>query len=1083
MESSETLTFNALVGHVDIDRDAVAVVDEHRTWTYGELDTTVDEVAAAVGQVASDEVVAVVAPRTAAAVVGVLAAARVGAAFLAIDPTLPMTRITELVNHSGARLVLMAADVESEMPSGVRRLFLPDEPSRRSDRHQRRAERSDDRLAYLVYTSGTTGKPKGVAVRHAGLRVIAAEQRRVLGTSPDARVYQMANVSFDAFVFELLMAFEVGATLVLPGEFGVYPGAGLAQRLREQRVTHIVATPTALSALPSADLPDLRVVCSVGERCTSAISERWARGRRLLNLYGPAEATIWSTWTELTGDTPPAAIGRPIRGVGVLVLDEAHQAAVRHGDTGELCIVGPTVALGYHRQPEQTASRFQPMPAGLTSSVITDGPQDLSASGNPPVMYMTGDRVRLDEDGTLRFVGRLDDQVKINGVRLEPAESQHALIALPGVADALVVAVPAADGALTLAAAYTGSAVPSRVSAHLRARLPRWAVPTQVVRLDEMPMTSNGKLDVGAVRARLTSPTTAAGRSAAVGDGPVLTDRLDGAGNLDEVSELIIRETREALQAPELRLEDNFFEAGGHSMLAVRLADRIGAVLGTFLDLDALLTAKTMGEWAGTVRSALAATDGDIPATSQTTTATRADGDRSRATNETPVAVVQTEILVAEQYLLGSAAYVAAWCERVDGPFDPDRFAAALRATAQRHELLRTRYRMTAHGAVPIVDAEAAVPDERIAVTGSDLRQAVSRVEQACARPYDLAEEQPVRLHVVRVDDAGTGDPAHRRHLVTIMIHHVACDAAGIHLVLEEVWRRYHADSPLDPAAPPPYTNFAAWQQTFLSGPVAEEQRTWWRKTLTGYGPLRIRPAETRQAVDAARHRQGRRQPFELGQDVARAVDAVCRRLRVGTFAVLSGAYAAAMQDYTTDVDCVIGTPCTVRREPFLETVGLFVNTVPLPLRLPEKGSLTAWLQDWAAKCSAAFARRDLPLPEISKVWRADGRPSVLFALDYTRMDQARIAGRVHLDPGPVKNELLLTINRGGETWTGELVYDQSVILDDEAANILETFVEALETICELCTADELTADVEVLRRARPAPVVTAAEFDFGGET
>jgi amino acid adenylation domain-containing protein len=1052
----QALTFTAPAGSVEVDPGAAALVDGGRVWTYQEVDTTVERLVTALTDVHPGEIVAVVAPRTAAGVIGVLAVTRVGAAFLALDPALPPARTAELITHSGARAVLAAREAGPALPRETRRLDLPVEPAYGVPGRGACQARGDDDVAYLVYTSGSTGAPKGVVVGYGGLRIVAAEQRRILGLGPDARVYQMANVSFDAYVFELLMAFQSGGALVLPGEHGAYPGSGLVRRLREQRVTHLVATPTALAALPPAELPDLRVVCSVGERCTTAVRDRWSAGRRLLNLYGPAEATIWSTWTELTSDIDPATIGRPIRGAGVLVLDERREP-VAAGAVGELCVVGPTVALGYHHLPELTAERFQAVPAPLARSIVADGPDRPSGEA---AMYLTGDRVRLRENGTLAFLGRFDEQVKINGIRLDPGECQDVLAGLPGVTDAVVVAVPVGDDAVTLAAAYTGDPPPTSVSAGLRARLPRWTVPTRVVRLDAMPATGNGKLDLPAVRDLLIAAGDQAGPATSPGqEGETETVR-------DPLAQLVLRETRTALGAPSLRLSDNFFDAGGHSMLAVRIVDRVAVALGDPLDLSELLQAATLADWVEAVRSRVPG--GPVPA---------ADGDHFRHPS-----VGQTEILVAEQYLLGTAAYVAPWCEKVEGDFDPDRFARALRDTAQRQEVLRTRYVMTAQGAEPVVDDRVAIAEERVAHPLPALREAVTLVERACARPYDLAAEQPVRLHIVEIrrsDQVATAGPI---HLVTVMIHHVACDATSIQVLLDEVWLRY-AGGTVGTPEPAPYSAFAAGERAFLSSVAAAEQRRWWRDSLAGLGPLRMRSTPTGHDVGGARPRQGRRVPFELDEDAVRSVEAMGRGLRIGSFPILSAAYAVALRDYTTDTDCVIGSPCTVRGEPFLTTVGLFVNTLLFPLRLPAEGSPADWLRDWAAYCAAAFARRDLPLSDVTRQWRPDGRPSVLFALDYTTMDPPRVAGRVRLDPGPVKNELLLTINRGGNIWTGELVHDLEAVAEDEAAEILESFLEALDAICGVSDAGGSTATVEVMRRPRTGPFATAAEFDFGAAT
>ena len=1040
-------------GDVLVEPDAVAIVDTDRDWSYADLDRTADAIGDTLraAGVRRGDIVAVVTPRTAPGIAGLLAVARSGAAFLAVDPMLPVARQDELIAHSGAQVVVAppgATPAKVHGFAGGTVIELPDRPAARPTGSAASVERlpgarpADTDPAYLIYTSGSTGEPKGVLVTHGGLGVVAAAERDVLGVGPGSRVYQMATVSFDAFVLELTMALASGATLVLPGPQAGYPGPAAIDRIRAHRVTHLLATPTALRAMDPTGLPDLAVVCSGGERCTADVRDRWLPGRRLLNLYGPAEATIWSTWSAIGADDDPAIIGHPIDGVHTLVLDD-EMAPVPPGATGQLFIAGPIVAAGYHRLPDLTRQRFLPVPGG-----------DADAR-----MYATGDLVTLGADGALTFVGRADHQVKVHGARVEPGEVEHALREVPGVAQAVALAVPADQGGMELGAAYTthgDGPYAAEVTAALRARLPQWLVPQRVARLETLPTSPNGKLDTLALTRSL----------AAVRPEPPGEE----ADELTALQEMLLGQARDVLGQPELRLSDGFWEFGGDSMQALELANRAGDALGTELDLADLFVAADLREWIDSVETQLTHPDGagprpPVPAT------TVADAHAS---------VGQVEILVAEQYLAGSAANVIPWCEHVRGPFDADLFADALRATVGQHEALRTRFHVEAFGVTVIVDDDAVVDDERVDGTGMAFADAVGVVERAAARPFRLDAQQPVRLHVVRLADD--------EHLVTVMAHHAACDAVGFRHLLDAVWRRYRG-RPADDTGAPPYRDFAAWQRSYLAS-HGDDLRRWWREHLAGAGPLRLPGAARR---DPVRPLSGRQRAFDLDPACALAVAELCRTARTSPFAVFTAAYTIALEPYLTGVDDVIGTPVTARGRPaFDRTVGFFVNTLPMRLRIPRAGPVRAWLAGWTAECFATLAHRDLPLPEIAGAWRADRRdtrPSVLFALNYTQPTTTGERRRVMLDPGPVNLDLIVTLFGGGSGWSGELVHDTVALPPDDAEALLARFTDAVTAIVTDPDrdVDELFPGLAVAPTATPhaaevlrASLAEAAEPDVG---
>ena len=434
-------------------------------------------------------------------------------------------------------------------------LIDPNLPAARSERMRRTIRTweegsafSDPVPAYVQFTSGSTGEPKAAALPRSGLANLMSAIARELQIVPGARVLQAAAPAFDAWVWEVFTTLAGGGTLVVADRDEVQPGAPLAATLRDRRVSHVTLTPSAIAALGETELPDLRVLVSAGEALGAAMAERWARGRRLLNAYGPCEATVCATLQEYRpGDGEPT-IGSPIAGMCAMVMDAAGRPAAP-GAVGELWIAGLGVGLGYLGDPALTAERFLADPR----------------RGREGRVYRTGDMVRVRRDGRLQFVGRTDRQVKVRGVRIELDEVEAALSALPGVEHAAATLVADADGRPALAAWVSGSALPdaARLRADLAMVLPETMLPAFLTVLDRMPMTATGKID----RTALPEPDRA---------------RRPGASSFADPLERVIATVAGEVLGIGGPIDPNasFFTLGGHSLLAVRfaalLSDRIG---------------------------------------------------------------------------------------------------------------------------------------------------------------------------------------------------------------------------------------------------------------------------------------------------------------------------------------------------------------------------------------------------------------------------------------------------------------------------------------------------------------------------
>ncbi len=534
--------------------DAEAVVFLDRRTTFAELDAAANRAARHLRSrgVGPEVRVGIFMERSPELVVAILAVLKAGGAYVPFDPAYPSDRLAYMLEDSGAALIVAHERLAGSLPGTAAPVVaweaLEAAAASEEDTDPRVAVDAET-LAYVVYTSGSTGRPKGVLVPHRGIPNLTAAQRRLFDVRPGDRWLQFASLAFDAVVSEVFSTLLNGATLVLAPRERLLPGAGLLETLRDGRVTGVTLPPSVLAALAGSDLPHLRTVIAAGEACGPEVAERWARGRRFVNAYGPTETTVGAAIAVVRPDGRRPPIGRPFENTRAYVLD-GEMRPVPLGVAGELYVGGIGVARGYHGKAGITAERFVPDPFS------TGGAR----------LYRTGDRVRWRPDGELEFLGRVDEQVKVRGFRIEPGEIVAALGAHPAVRDSVVVLRDGGAGGPRLVA-YVVPADGARPTApelreHLRARLPDYMVPPSYVIMDELPLTPNGKVD----RRALPAPETTAGEGFVAPQG--------------EMERKVAAIWEELLGVPSVGVDDNFFEIGGHSLLMAQLQERLKEAFG-----------------------------------------------------------------------------------------------------------------------------------------------------------------------------------------------------------------------------------------------------------------------------------------------------------------------------------------------------------------------------------------------------------------------------------------------------------------------------------------------------------------------
>jgi len=550
--------------------DAIALVCKGEQLTYEQLNRKANQVAHYLQSkgVKPETIVGLCVERSPAMIIGLLGILKAGGAYLPLDPTYPPERLAFMLSDSQVPLLLTTQTLTAKLPSHTAQVICLDTDWSRIAQEPEQNPYSPvtvKNLAYLIYTSGSTGTPKGVLVPHEGLINLTEDKIRTCQVNPNSRVLQFFSLSFDASIPEIVMSLGCGASLHLASPADLLPGAGLLQLLRQQAITHITVTPSALAALPDEALPALEMVLVGGEAPSPELIAQWSQGRRFINAYGPTETTVNASMVECGSGAQPTI--RPAANKQLYILDR-HLQLVPVGVPGELYIGGVGLARGYHQHPIKTAEAFIPNP-------FADQPGSR--------LYKTGDLACYQQDGQIKLLGRLDHQVKIRGFRIEPGEIETLLVQHPDVQDAVVMVRQDQPGEKRLVAYVVPVAhrTPTTSDLHrfIARKLPKYMVPAAFVLLEALPLNPNGKVD----RQALPAPDTIR---------PDLAGAFIAPCTATEVT--LAQVFAQVLEVEQVGIHDDFFELGGHSLLATKLIARLLQVFQVEVSIVDLFEAPTV---------------------------------------------------------------------------------------------------------------------------------------------------------------------------------------------------------------------------------------------------------------------------------------------------------------------------------------------------------------------------------------------------------------------------------------------------------------------------------------------------------
>ncbi|MFD9179399.1 amino acid adenylation domain-containing protein, partial [Streptomyces diastaticus] len=910
--------------------DATAVECGGRALTYAELDARADRLAQLLAEhgvrAGAESRVALLLDRSADVVVAMLAVLKAGGAYVPLFAGYPDERVRQVVESSGATVIVTDASLRDRAAlSAVPVVEVGAAPAGTAPL---RAAARPDSLAYVMFTSGSTGVPKGVDITHADITALAADRRFAGGAHQ--RVLFHSPHSFDAATYEVWVPLLNGGSLtVATGDLTT----AAVRRAVADGVTALWITAALFGVLVEEDpecFAGLREVWTGGDavphHAAHALLTRHP-GLTLINGYGPTETTTFAVTGPLTTEDVafgPAPLGTPMDDTLAYVLDGALRP-VPVGVPGELYLGGAGLARGYHGRPRLTAERFvaDPRHAGRR-------------------LYRTGDLVRRRTDGRLDFLGRTDTQVKIRGYRIETAEIETALLAHPAVTHSYVLAREDRPGTKYLAAyvvldqdADGTPDLTGELRAHLACGLPEYMVPAAFTAVEAIPLTVNGKVD----RRALPAPAPAAGATGA----------YTAPGTPTEQALAAI--WGEVLGSDRVGAHDDFFALGGDSISSLKVTSRIRTALHTHLTPRALFDHPTVARLAAEI-------DAREDAAEAAVTPAPRDG-------YLPLSFTQERLWFLENFTPGGAEYTITGALRLTGTVDHGALRTAVAGLVDRHESLRTTFASIAGRGVQVVHDSMAVPVRTAAPADADELYALLRAE--AAEPFDLTAGPLVRVLLAEVPAAGTAGAAEREHVLVLAMHHIVTDGWSMGIITRELSALYAAavrgTEPALPPLPVQYPDFAVWQRERLEGEGLDRQLDYWRRKLDGIEPLELptdRPRPTVRTSAGAVH------SFQVPRALADRLAEVARTGGASLFMVLTAVTQLVLTRYTGQRDVAVGTVVSGRERTELENlVGFFVNTLVLRTRIEAAASFAELLDDVRTTTLDAFAHQDVPFSRL----------------------------------------------------------------------------------------------------------------------
>jgi amino acid adenylation domain-containing protein/FkbH-like protein len=1022
-----------------------AIASGDHTWSYGRLAKKANELALQLiaGGTERGQIVAVFGPRSFGLISSMVAVTMSGGVLLTLDPALPARRLQLMVSLAGAKQVLYVgalreADEWLIEADGWTVTFVDPETGSSHDGLEQSVltplpEISPDDRCHIFFTSGTTGQPKAVVGCHKGLSHFLAWQRSCFSIGPQDRCAMLTALSFDVVMRDVFLPLTSGATLCLPDEEDLSRPDRIMLWLERERISTLHAVPalaqTWLSGKPPAvSLRNLRRVFFAGEPLRDSLLLRWRRAfpesGEIVNLYGPTETTLAKCFYVVPSDCAAGIqpVGRPLPHTQALVLNRRRDLC-GVGEVGEIVIRTPFRTLGYLNDPEANKVRFM-------ANDSRNDPRDL--------LYFTGDSGRYRADGSLQILGRLDNQIKIRGVRVEPEEVAAVLSESPLVASCVVGVRKDAQDEPSLVAYVVPTKEDKKMALELRSyaasRLPAAMVPSSFAFLSRLPLSPNGKTDMKALAAM----------------GRPVTEQSEYVAPRTPIEEVLAAIWQDLLHLTRVSIHDNFFDLGGHSLLATRVAARLNKALSINLPVRCVFERPTISNLAAEIQAT--ARDEETPKIPPIGTAPR--------TGPLPLSFAQQRLWLLNRIDPGSHAYNTPSAIQLSAVLNVAALRNSLVEVIRRHEILRTTFPVEGGYPRQLVGSTCEAGLQITDLHGLHVNRKEQEVERLTVaearRTFDLARGPLLRTTLLKL--------SHQQHALLITMHHIISDGWSRGILANEIIQVYRAFCSGGPSSLPEplvqYADFAVWQRDLLQGELLESLLGYWRRHLEG-APTEIALQLDRPRPERPSH-SGAVRSVELQPSVADGVAQWSRQNGASLFMTLLTALEILLFRWTGQSEIVIGTVIANRNR--LETealLGCFINFLPLRSSLSQLDTGINVLNQTRGLVLEAYNYQDCPFDLVVEAVNPSRRRSVnpIYNVAFLLQNVPQVVendsvGDLHAGYDPVESETSLLDLRfiAWETAQGISLaceYNTELFEPDTIESLLECYIATVGKLTE----------------------------------
>ncbi len=1040
---------------------AVAAVFEDQRISYGDLNVRANQLAHhLIGRGAvADTIVALCIERSLDLVTAILAVLKAGAAYLPLDPSLPQERLVGMLADSRAPLLVTTQALSDWLDTSVPAVVLDHNAAaiNRECTSDPVIAVEGAHLVYVIYTSGSTGRPKGVAIEHRNLTNYVLGVSEQLGLPMGACYATVSTFAADLGNTAVFPSLCFGGCLHLVSSECAMDSLLWRQYFTKHHIDCLKIVPSHLAALlgGSTEIQDMlprRTLVLGGESSTWELVDRInyaTPSLRVLNHYGPTETTV-GVLTYAADDprnsgrpgSRSVPIGRPLPNSRIYLLN-SYREPVPIGVVGELFIGGSGVGRGYLYQPELTASQF-----------VEDTFDESRFDRNETRLYRTGDLARFHHDGSIEFLGRVDHQVKIRGYRIELGEIENALRGHPAVQEAVVTAPEQDAGERQLIAYIVASNSVSDISdlrEFLRATLPPVMVPTSIVPMNRLPLTANGKVD----RAALPAPVKTGGTHELVAPRNAVQETLAGIWRL-------------LLRRDNIGVTDNFFDIGGHSLLALQVISHVRAALKVELTLKAFFEAPTIEG----ISEKISKSPGGNGLVRPPVVAAPRGG-------RLPLSFAQQRLWFIDQLDPGTYLYNAPMAIRLHGTLNVVALKRAIEHIVHRHEILRTTFPSSdgtpfqAIGDVPEFD----VAELDLSNLGADARESAANraVIEEAEKPFDLSTGPLIRATILRL--------AQEEHWLVVVMHHIVTDGWSKGVFFKEMQALYVDFSSGLPASLPElpiqYADYAAWQREWLQGPLLDSEIAYWRARLAGA------PAALDLPTDRPRPQilnpEGAWEHFTIPDSTMEKLLDLGRQEGATLFVTLLAAFNVLLYRVTECQDILVGTDIANRNAREIEDlIGFFLNHVVLRTDLSGSPTFRELLRRERDVAAEALAHQELPFDKLIEALNPERRGNqtplfqVLFVLQNTPRAPFGLPGvavsSIRMQHEVSKYDISLFLNTLSDGIAGAFLYKKDLFDSDTIALMRSRFVTLLENL--ISSPDCRIQDLEMRSAAEQASLL-----------